>query len=281
VQLKRLMPLGVAAACVLAAALTSASAVASATLPTLTVALNGKTVVIGGSTVSGAVNIQTTTSKEAAGGTFLFLLKPGVTDADFGQAVQAVSQHHGQFDYLDPFGSIVYDAVAPKGVSTGQGVLPAGNYVAIDSNTNSHRAPPPHAFFKVSTSASPASLPTPQATVDAIEFAFKGPSTLHDGELVDFDNEGFLVHMFVWEKAKSMATAKQALALILSGHENKVGKKQFTAEGGFVNPLGSMQSEENTITEPPGIYLMNCFMDTQDGRDHATIGMDKIITITN
>ena len=76
-----------------------------------------------------------------------------------------------------------------------------------------------------------------------------------------------------------MAAAKQAVALILSGHENKVGRKQFTAEGGFVNPIGSGSIEQTSITEPPGIYVLNCFMDTQDGTDHASLGMDKIITI--
>lgn len=255
----------------------AASASSASSLPTITVALNGKSVTIGGSTVSGAVNVVTTTSHEAAGGTFLFLLNSGETDAVFGQAVQALAAHNGQLDYLDPYGRIVYDAYSPKGVSSGQVVLPAGNYVAVDSGSSAKT--PPHAFFTVSASTSPASLPTPQATIRSEEFKFLGPDTLHQGELVRFKNIGFLVHMFVWEKAKSMAAAKQAIKLIESGHENKVGRKQFTAEGGFVNPISSGSLEQTTITERPGIYVLSCFMDTQDGTDHASLGMNKIIRI--
>ena len=120
----------------------AASASSASSLPTMTVALNGKTVTIGGSTVSGAVNVVTTTTNEAAGGTFLYLLKPGETDAAFGQAVQVLAAHHGQLDYLNPYGTIVYDAYSPKGVSSGQVVLPAGNYVAVDSNSSA--SVPPH-----------------------------------------------------------------------------------------------------------------------------------------
>ena len=223
------------------------------------------------------MNVVTTTTNESAGSTFLFLLNPGEPDSAFELGVQALAAHHGQLDYLDPYGRIVYDAYSPKGVSSGQVVLPAGNYLAVDGNTNS--GVPPHTFFTVTPSASPASLPAPQATIQAEEFKFLGPSTLRDGETVRFQNIGFLVHMFVWEKAKSMAAAKQAVALILSGHENKVGRKQFTTEGGFVNPIGSGSMEQTSITEPPGVYVLNCFMDTQDGTDHASLGMDKIITI--
>jgi hypothetical protein len=255
----------------------AASAVSASSLPTITVALTGKSVTVGGSTVSGAVNVVTTTTNEAAGGTFLFVLKPGETDAAFGQAVQALNAHNGQLDYLDPYGTIVYDAYSPKGVSSEQVVLPAGNYIAVDSNTSSRV--PPHAFFTVTPSTSPASLPAPQATIQSEEFKFLGPSTLHRGEVVRFQNIGFLVHMFVWAKAKSMAAAKQAVALILSGHENKVGKNQFTAEGGFVNPIGPGSMEQTAITESPGVYVLSCFMDAQDGTDHASLGMDKIITI--
>lgn len=277
-KMKVVAPLCGAIGAALALLLVTASAVAASSLPTITVALNGKSVTIGGSTVSGAVNVQTTVTDEAAGGTFLFLLDPGVSDAAFGQAVQTLAKHNGQLDYLDPYGQIVYDAYSPKGVSTGQVVLPAGNYIAVDSNVNGKGAPP-HAFFTVTASASPAALRKPQATIQAEEFKFLGPTTLHDGEVVMFQNIGFLVHMFVWEKARSMALAKKAVHLILTGHENSVGKKYFSAEGGFVNPIGSNQEEEATIDVPPGVYVLDCFMDTQDGTDHASLGMDEIVTV--
>jgi hypothetical protein len=50
-------------------------------------------------------------------------------------------------------------------------------------------------MFTVPPAKAPATLPTPQAKIRAIDFAFIGPTTLHDGELVGFENQGFLVHM--------------------------------------------------------------------------------------
>jgi hypothetical protein len=34
-----------------------------------------------------------------------------------------------------------------------------------------------------------------------------------------------------------------------------------------------------TITAKPGIYVELCFMDTQDGRSHTQLGMERIIKI--
>ena len=38
--------------------------------------------------------------------------------------------------------------------------------------------------------------------------------------------------------------------------------------------------QQEKITQTPGIYVLACFMDTQDGREHTTLGMEKTITIT-
>ncbi len=38
--------------------------------------------------------------------------------------------------------------------------------------------------------------------------------------------------------------------------------------------------QEETITAKPGIYVQVCFMQTQDGRDHTRLGMERIIKIT-
>ena len=37
--------------------------------------------------------------------------------------------------------------------------------------------------------------------------------------------------------------------------------------------------QEETISAKPGIYVQVCFMQTQDGRDHTRLGMERIITI--
>jgi len=256
--------------------LAAAASSAATGLPTLTLALNGKTVVVGGSTVSGAVNVQTTVTGESSGGPLLFRLANGVSPSVFPQAVKAVGAHHGDLNYLDPYGSVVFDGVSPKGTSSVQTELSAGTYFAIDSSS-SHGVPP-HALFTVTQSAHPASLPKPQATISTIEFGFTGPTTLHDGELVRFQNDGFLVHMDVWESAKNMKVAKQAVKLLLAGKDNKAGKL-LGSQGGFAGPLSTGGMQQLVITEKPGIYVQDCFMNTQDGREHTQLGMERIIKI--
>ena len=249
------------------------SAHAASTLPTLTLALNGKSVTVGGSLKSGAVNVVTTVTKEAQGEPTLVLLKPGATAA---QAFAAVNSHGGDLNYLDPYGSIVFDATVNKGTSSAQTVLASGNYVALDTVSNA--AVPPHTEFTITQSASPAALPKPGATVSAIEFGFRGASTLHDGELVRFENDGFLVHMIAWIEVKNTLAAKRLTALLLAGKNGKA-MAAATATGGFAGPLSSGGLQQLVVTEKPGVYVLACFMNTQDGRLHTQLGMERTIRI--
>jgi hypothetical protein len=260
-----------------AAVLTVGGAGASAAsgLPTLTLTLNGKTVVVGGSMVSGAVNVQTTETGRDGGPTLVHL-NPGLDASVFGHVSQLISQHHGDINYLDPYGQIVYDADAPHGTTTAQTVLPAGNYIALDSNTN---GTPPHTAFTVTSSAAPAALPPAAATENSIEFGFTGPTTLHTGEVVRFVNQGFLVHMDVWVKTKNMAAAKKVVKLLLANAPQKAAAGLITGQGGFAGPMSTGGIVQTTITAKPGIYVQACFMATQDGRVHTALGMERIIKI--
>ena len=123
-------------------------------------------------------------------------------------------------------------------------------------------------------------LPAPQATERTIEFGFKGPKTLHDGELVRFENEGFVVHMDIAFPVKNMKAANKAVKVLRAGNEKAVGKLIAGPPVGFYGPLSHGASMQETITAKPGIYVQVCFMETQDGRDHATLGMERIIKIT-
>ncbi len=260
-----------------AGGLTAAASSAASGLPTLTLALNGKTVVVGGSTESGAVNIVTTVTKEASGEPALIRLNPGVPFSAFAQAGAAINAHHGDLNYLDPYGSIVFDASANRGTSSsGETTLRPGNYFALDFGPTGPT--PPFSAFTVTQAASPAALPNPNATISTIEFGFRGPTTLHDGELVRFVNAGFLVHMDVFGKAKNVATAKKAIALLLAGKDNAAGKL-IHGNYTFAGPLSSGGLQQEVITEKPGVYVQACFMDTQDGREHTQLGMERIFRI--
>jgi hypothetical protein len=265
---------GLLAACsAVALAAGGAGASAAGGLPTLTLTLTGKTVTVGGQMVSGAVNVQTTeTGKD--GGPTLVHLNPGFDASIFPHVAQLVNQHHGDLNYVDPYGQLVYDADAPHGTTTAQTVLPAGNYIALDSNTN---GTPPHAVFTVAASPAPAALPAPAATERTIEFDFTGPKTLHDGEVVRFVNDGFLVHMDVWARFANMANAKAAVKLLLANSHS--GPKGVLGQGTFAGPMSTGGMVQLVVNEKPGIYVQVCFMATQDGTVHTALGMERIIKI--
>ena len=251
------------------------AAAASSTLPTLTLTLTKSSITVGGATQSGAVNVVTTATGLKEASAILVLLKPGAT---FEEAEAAVQKAHGELNVTSKYGSLVFDAeVTPGQTNEAQTYLQPGQYVAlVPGESKGSKA---HALFTVTAAASPVALPAPQATIRSIEFGFQGPSTLHDGELVRFENEGFLVHMDVAAPVKNMKAAKQAVKDLLAGKERAVGKLISGPPAGFAGPLSHEAFQQETITAKPGIYVEVCFMDTQDGRSHSQLGMERIIKI--
>jgi len=47
----------------------------------------------------------------------------------------------------------------------------------------------------------------------------------------------------------------------------------------FAPSISHEAFEQETITAKPGWYVQACFMETQDGRDHTRLGMERIIRI--
>jgi hypothetical protein len=272
------LPVGILAVAAAAAglALTAAPSVAATALPTLTLALTANTITVGGSEVSGAVNIVSTVSGEASDTPTLILLKPGVTPIEFATAISKLGSET-PLDAIDPYGSIVFDGTAVAGAPTSaQTWLPPGDYVALNNRNG-------HAVFTVAASADPAGLPAPQAEVDAIDFAFRGADTLHDGELVRFKNDGYLIHMFMFAQAKSLADAQAAERVLLTGNQSAIkaaARRYGTGVNGlFAGPLSHAELQQEVIDEPPGIYVIYCGMNAEDGRDHYQLGMFRTITI--
>jgi hypothetical protein len=252
------------------------SAAAASTLPTLSLTATASSITVSGATQSGAVNVVTTATGVKEAGVLLFLLKPGAT---FEVVEAAIQKAHGDTNVTSKYGSIVFDAeVSAPQKSEVQTYLQPGQYVAVvpGEGGKGSRA---HANFTVSAAASPVALPAPEATIRSIEFGFRGPSTLHDGELVRFENEGYLVHMDVAAPVKNMKAAKQLVKDLLAGKEKAVGKLISGPPAGFAGPLSHEAFQQETITAKPGIYVEVCFMDTQDGRSHSQLGMERIIHI--
>ncbi len=253
-----------------------ASASAAASLPTLTITATSSSISVAGAEQSGAVNVVTeyTGSKEA--NVILVQLRPG---ASFEQAEAAIQKAHGDTNAVGKYGSIVFDGEALAGKEAeAQIVLAPGPYVAVLPGGEG-KGSKAHADFTVGASPSPAALPAPEATIKAIEFGFKGPSTLRDGELVRFENAGYLVHMNVAAPVRSLKAARLAIKALLAGKEKALEKLISGPPVGFTGPVSPEAFQQETITAKPGIYFEVCFMDTQDGRSHAQLGMERIIKI--
>jgi uncharacterized protein GlcG (DUF336 family) len=265
------------ASLLVAFSLASVGAAQAAPLPTLTLTITKSSITVAGATQSGGVNVVSTATGVKEANVILFLLKPGAT---FDEVEAAVKKAHGDTNVTSRYGSLVFDAeVTPGQSSEAQTYLQPGQYVALIPGGEG-KGSKAHALFTVTAAASPAALPVPQATIRSIEFGFRGPSTLHDGELVRFENEGFLVHMDVAAPVKNMKAARQAVKDLLSGKEKALEKLISGPPAGFAGPLSHEAFQQETITAKPGIYVEVCFMDTQDGRSHSLLGMERIIKIT-
>jgi hypothetical protein len=277
--LKRIVTLACAPAAIVAGVLLAGAGAAAASqpaagLPQVTVAMNGKSIHVGGTLVSGGVRIVSTVTGEPQGSPALIRLNPGVTLAQFFAAFQ---QSAGDPNGVGAVGAIVVDAQANKGTSVVQADLAPGQYVALDTS-GPNPAKWPFTAFTVAPAAAPAALPRPSATISAIEFGFRGPATLHDGQIVRFANQGWLVHMIFGARAPSAAIAAQIAALLRAGKDNAA---QRLADGsyGFAGPLSHGGSQQFVLNVQPGFWVIACFMDTQDGREHTVLGMERVIHI--
>jgi hypothetical protein len=264
-----------AAAAILGVGMTSASSAASSGLPTLTLHLNGRSVGVSGALQSGAVIVVSRVSVTHTE-PVLIRLNPGVPFSAFAKAGAAINAHHGDLNYLGPYGSIVFDVSAGEGTTSAQTTLRPGNYLAVD--LSSSNPDPPHAAFVIGQAPQPKSLPTPRATISTIDFAFQGPSTLHDGELVRFQNKGFLVHPVQGIGVSNARNARRLIAL-LRGANDKEAPKLGISFPEFAGPLSPGGIQQELITQRPGIYVLACILRTQDGHEQTELGMERTIRI--
>jgi hypothetical protein len=253
----------------------AAAAITSGHLPAITVAMNGKKITVGGDLQSGGSLIVSTVTGEQAGEPTFIRLDPGVTLA---QLFKLLSGPAGADpNNLDGFGAIVFDAGAGHGTSTAQVSLVPGQYVALDT-AGSNPAKWPFVPFVITPTVDPARLPAPKATIAAIEFGFTGPGTLHEGELVRFANHGFVVHMIVAAQAPNAATARKIAQLLRAGNDN-AAQRLAIGFATFAGPLSHGAAQQLSVNASPGYWVLACFMNTQDGREHTMLGMERIIRI--
>jgi hypothetical protein len=262
-----------------AAALLPATDAEATTLPTVSVALSPSSITVGGTLQAGAVNVVSTATGGKESSTSLVLLKPGVSVAEV-YALLDAGQVGKEPNLISKYASIMFDGtITPAGKSTeAQTTLQPGQYVAVDAE-GEKSSKWPRTSFTVTPAAAPAPLPAPEATERSIDFAFRGPIALHDGELVRFENEGWVVHMDLAFPARSKVGAQKIVIDLLEGDQKGLEKLAAGEPISFAGPLSTGGLQQQRITAKPGWYVQACFMDTQDGRSHTALGMERIIKI--
>ncbi len=259
-----------------AGGLYAAGSAQASTLPTVSIAVTKSSATVSGALESGGVNVVSTTTGVKEGNVIVFLLKPEVSVAE-AEAFINEKKIKNDPNNTAKLGSIVFDAEASAGKkSEAQTNFQPGHYLVLIGEGEGEAKL--RTNFTVTASKTPAVLPTPQATIRSIEFGFRGPSTLHDGELVRYENEGFLVHMDFLAPVKSHKAAKQAVKDLLSGKEKGI-EKLFIGQPFGAGPLSHESFQQETITAKPGWYVEVCFMETQDKRPHTRLGMERIVRI--
>jgi hypothetical protein len=250
----------------------SAAGARTRALPTLTVALHGAAgVSVSGSMVSGAVSVRSTFSGKVPRGSMgadfgLVRLRAGVTLAEASRA------GNNDLNALTPYATIVVDAPAPGTVQT---VLTPGTWVALNLTGQGQ---PAVAQFTVTASPSPAALPGPTATETAVEFRFRGPTTLRNGTLIRAQNYGYLVHMIDLVGVRNLSDARALMALLQAGKDTQA-QKLATAFVTLLGPASPGAMQQEVLTAKPGYYIEVCFMDTQDHREHTQLGMLRLVKV--
>ncbi|MGI8430196.1 MAG: hypothetical protein ACR2OB_13060 [Solirubrobacteraceae bacterium] len=283
-SMHRKLAYGLAAGCALATAgggvaLAASAGSTAAALPQLNVTLTGKSIAISGQEVSGGVQVVAHTTGEPAGEPILVRLNDGVS---YGQAFAQFKAIGHDPNAVRRVGATVFDATAPKGTTDVQVNLQPGNYIAVDvggqHGSGPPSGPPPSTTFTISPSAHPAALPAPAATVRAIEFAFRGAGTLRSGSMVRWRNDGYVVHMFFMIRTTRRFPAARVARLLRQGKDMQLPQSLFNTTAG-AGSLSWQAYQQQRLDLRPGTYVLACFMDTQDHREHTRLGMERIIKV--
>ena len=266
-----------------AAAITTAVAFGAAStkaggLPTIDVTMDGNSISVTGSLVSGAVNVHSVAT--GISGTPIFIrLNDGVTADQVIAFLQ--SKKASDLNNIEPYGSIVFDAEEGPGTSDVQTILQPGNYLAVDGTVNSPTKLP-HTTFSIDENNSPASLPAANQWQKSVEYKFRGSRTFHVGQMIRASNAGWLVHMLIGFEVKSPAAGRKMMRLLRASGSKHGFDPTLLKAGDFslFGPISHGAVQQSVLQDQPtGWYVEVCFVETQDGREHARLGMERLIHI--
>jgi len=270
------------AAALAAAAITTAVAFGAAgtksadALPQIVVTMDGSSITVTGTLESGAVNIQTIATGSPSGDPIFVRLNPGVTADQFLAAFD--SPKFNDPNNVTPYGAIVLDADEGQGTNDVQTILQPGDYVAFDGAANDP-SQWPHTTFTIAENGSPQTLPAAQQSQKSIEFGFRGQAKLHTGQVIRASNAGWLVHMDIAFGVKNQTVGHHVIKLLREGKDSAAGKLANHRFFSLFGPVSHGAVQQFVLKAKPGWYVEACFMDTQDGREHVQLGMERLVHV--
>src|SRR5947209_10502278 len=156
------------AAAVLTTAALGAAGTKTGGLPTIDVTMDGSSISVTGSLVSGAVDVHSVATGQ---GSPLFVrLNDGVTANQLLAFLK--SKKANDPNNVAPYGSIVFDTNADSSGENVETILQPGDYVAIDGAATGPT--PPYTTFHVDLNQSPATLPASTQWQQSAEIRFRG-----------------------------------------------------------------------------------------------------------
>jgi hypothetical protein len=269
------------AAVLVAAAITTAAAFGAAGtktdgLPTIDVAMTGSSITVSGNLESGAVDIHATATGNPSGSPLFIRLNPGVTADQFLSFFE--SGKINDPNDVAPYGAIVLDVEQLPGTEDIQTKLQPGDYVAFDGASD-NPADWSHTTFSIEENGSPQKLPAAQQWQQSVDFRFRGTTTLHTGQVVRASNIGWVVHMMDGFQVKNKAMGRKVVKLLRAGNDAKVEKIAGPGFFSLFGPVSHGAVAQFVLHAKPGWYVEACFMDTEDGREHTTLGMERLVHV--
>lgn len=75
------------------------------------------------------------------------------------------------------------------------------------------------------------------------------------------------------------AAAAGKLTALLRADKDKQAQRLATGFVSFAGPLSQGGVQQQVLHAKPGTYVLVCFMNTQDGREHTQLEMERTIRI--
>jgi len=69
------------------------------------------------------------------------------------------------------------------------------------------------------------------------------------------------------------------MALLRAGKDNQAGKLATNAFVPLLGPASPGALQQEVLHAKLGYYVQACFMDTQDGREHTRLGMERLVQV--